>query len=143
MSVYDQLITEFHHRKCAHADIYPGHYACSLGAHIFNLVNQETEVLVANAIPVDTRLHTMFVAPPGFWCIKGAGQEIPATGFTPRGPAGWVREPRGSAGLDTAPPKRHGGPEHDAAGAAGNSPAWARTHEDHDGNPRRPARPQT
>ena len=66
MSVYDQLIEEFHHRKCAHADIYPGHYACSLGAHIFNLVNQETEVLVANAIPVDTRLHTMFVAPPGF-----------------------------------------------------------------------------
>jgi len=66
MSIYDELIEEFVHRKCAHSEIYPGHYACSLGAHMFNLMNQEAEVLVANAIPVDTRLHTMFVAPPGY-----------------------------------------------------------------------------
>lgn len=66
MSIYDELIAEFHHRKCAHADIYPGHYACSVGAHMFNLVNQETEVLIANAIPIDTRLHIMMVAPPGY-----------------------------------------------------------------------------
>lgn len=63
--IYDRMTEEFVHRKCAHADIYPAHYACSLGGHIFNLVNQKTEVLMANAIPVDTRLHTMFVAPPG------------------------------------------------------------------------------
>jgi len=80
--ILDQLTEEFRHRECAHWDIYPEHFACSVGAHIFNLVNQETEVLVTNGIPMDTRMHMMFVAPPGFsktfwleqylrstWCI--------------------------------------------------------------------------
>lgn len=66
MDIYKLILNEFRHRQCAHVDIYPGHFACSIGSHIFNLVNQETEVLIQNGIPVDTRMHIMFVAPPGF-----------------------------------------------------------------------------
>jgi len=65
-NIFNLIEEEFVHRKCAHVDIYPRHFACSLGAHIFNLVNQETEVLVQSSIPVDLRQHIMFVAPPGF-----------------------------------------------------------------------------
>ena len=65
-SIYDLVLKEFDYRKCAHVDIYPKHFVCSLGAHIFNLVNQEIETLIMSSIPVDTRQHVMFVAPPGF-----------------------------------------------------------------------------
>lgn len=82
MNIYKEIMLEFVHRQCAHVDIYPGHFANSIGGHLFNLMNQEKEVLVANGIPVDTRMHVMMVAPPGFsktfwqeqylrgsWCI--------------------------------------------------------------------------
>ena len=65
-NLFDMVLEEFEYRKCAHTDIYPAHFTCSLGAHIFNLVNQEIEIISSNSIPIDTRIHIMFVAPPGF-----------------------------------------------------------------------------
>jgi len=69
-SLFDMILDEFKYRKCAHTDIYPAHFTCSLGAHVFNLVNQEIEIISQSSIPVDTRIHIMFVAPPGFCLDK-------------------------------------------------------------------------
>jgi len=66
MSLYDLILAELEERKCAHVYKYPPYFVCSLGVHLFNLRNQENPVLFEAGRVMDTRLHIMFVSPPGF-----------------------------------------------------------------------------
>ena len=57
---------ELRFRQCAQVDRFPRHYIVSIGAHVFNLMNQEKKIYWRGALVPNTRLHIMFVSPPGF-----------------------------------------------------------------------------
>jgi len=66
MTLRDLILEELHERKCAHVDIFPDYYICSIGCHLFNLVNKAKQIYFEAGKVVDTRLHLLMVAPPGF-----------------------------------------------------------------------------
>jgi len=66
INVFEMILKELRERKCAHVDRYPPFYIASIGAHIFNLRNQKAPLWLEAGRIADSRLHIMFVSPPGF-----------------------------------------------------------------------------
>jgi len=82
VSLYDLILHELEYAKVIHHDVFGQFYTISLGAHLFNLANKgeyeydamgnEESVskgkgsLKTGKRVLDTRLHIMFVTPPGF-----------------------------------------------------------------------------
>ena len=66
MDLYELIIQELEARGCAYVRDFAPFYICSAGAHIFNLMNKRRYVYVEAGRVVDTRVHILFVAPPGF-----------------------------------------------------------------------------
>ncbi len=64
--VYSLILTELKERGCAYVDRFPPYYIASTGCHLFNLMNQQREVLIEGGRVRDTRLHVIFCSPPGF-----------------------------------------------------------------------------
>lgn len=64
--LYDLILEELKHRQSAQYDRFPRFYIASVGAHLFNLANQEKRFYWQSGLMPNTRMHIMFVSPPGF-----------------------------------------------------------------------------
>jgi len=64
--MYELMLRELEHRRCAHVEKFPPYFIASIGAHLFNTVNRVKRIYFEAGRLMDTRLHIMFVAPPGF-----------------------------------------------------------------------------
>jgi len=64
--LYTAIIQELTDRGSAYVDDMCPYYISSIGCHLLNLVNQSLQFYVESGRPIDTRLHILFVAPPGF-----------------------------------------------------------------------------
>jgi len=62
----DDILLTLERRGCTYVRKHAPFYVCSIGAHLFNLVNRDKGILYEAELIYDTRLHIMFVAPPGF-----------------------------------------------------------------------------
>ena len=60
------MITFLESRRVAFADTFAPFFCSSVGAHLFNLVNQQNPILYQFGDIANTRLHIMFIAPPAF-----------------------------------------------------------------------------
>ena len=78
-NIHEKILDELRSSKACHVDRFPPFYNFSIGAHLFNIFNKQTQTYFeARRIP-DTRLQILFVAPPGgektFWMeqyLRGA-----------------------------------------------------------------------
>jgi len=52
-------------QQMACADVFCPYLACSFGAHIFNLHNQEMNIVTSGLIPHNVKLNIILVSPPG------------------------------------------------------------------------------
>jgi len=66
VDLYRLILAELVERKCAYVHKYAPYYIISIGCHLFNIMNRKEHVWVQSGFPIDTRLHIMLVAPPGF-----------------------------------------------------------------------------
>lgn len=68
---YDMIIQQFKDRNTADYDKFPPFFICSIGAHYFNMLNQQGKIYTEAGMTVNTRLHIIMVAPQGqsksFW----------------------------------------------------------------------------
>lgn len=60
------MINELSESGAAYAERFASFYIASIGAHRLNLANQRYEFYVRSRRAEDTRLHVLFIAPPGF-----------------------------------------------------------------------------
>jgi len=66
MDLFELILEELKWRKSAQYERFPRFFISSIGAHLFNLTNQERRIYWQSGIMPNTRLHIMFVSPPGF-----------------------------------------------------------------------------
>lgn len=66
MDLYDIILEELKHRQSAQYERFPRFFIASIGAHLFNLANQEKRFYWQSGLMPNTRMHIMFVSPPGF-----------------------------------------------------------------------------
>ncbi len=82
VTVYNLILEELKYRNVMYYDRFGPFYIVSIGAHLFNLANKGeweypevgdhpppikgSKVLTYESEVVDSRVHIMFVAPPGF-----------------------------------------------------------------------------
>lgn len=101
VSLYDTILQELQSRGCAHSEMFPPYYVCSMGCHLFNRVNKAKQLYFEAGRLVDTRMHILFVAPSGFsksfWLdqfLRGVGSvvgnAIPTTYESSMTEAGWT-----------------------------------------------------
>ena len=68
---FDMILEEFKARNAADYNKYPPFFIASIGAHYFNMLNQQINIYTEAGMTVNTRLHIIFVAPQGqqksFW----------------------------------------------------------------------------
>jgi hypothetical protein len=111
-NIHELILNELANSKACHVDRFPPWYNFSVGAHLFNIHNKTTHTYFeARRIP-DTRLHILFVAPPGgektFWqeqylrgeqaLLLDSGIEIGWTGtLTEAGFVGTIRFEEGES----------------------------------------------
>lgn len=65
-NLYEMILQELEERRCAHTRRFAPFFIVSAGAHLFNLMNKRRYVYFEAGRVVDTRLHILMVAPPGF-----------------------------------------------------------------------------
>lgn len=65
-NLYKDIIAELSESGAAYAERFASFYIASIGAHRLNLANQRYEFYVRSRKAEDTRLHVLFIAPPGF-----------------------------------------------------------------------------
>ena len=65
-NIYKSIIAELSESGAAYAERFASFYIASIGAHRLNLANQRYEFYVRSRKAEDTRLHILFIAPPGF-----------------------------------------------------------------------------
>ena len=66
MTLYNDILDDLHDRKLHFVvKIFPL-YLCSYASHCFNLANQIHHIYSKHGQPVDTRVHIIMVAPPGW-----------------------------------------------------------------------------
>lgn len=63
----DDIISHLKSRKIKFVPRFAPYFIASFGAHVFNLYNKQSEVYTEHGRVPDTRMHTLFVAPPGFF----------------------------------------------------------------------------
>lgn len=66
IDIYKLALLEFQERGCAQFDIFPPFFLSAIGAHLLNLENKERHILVEAGAILDTRIHLLMCAPPGF-----------------------------------------------------------------------------
>jgi len=66
MTLYDEGLKILSRRKVVFAERFIPYFFMSYGAHIFNLMNKRRRIYYEHSRIPDTRLHLLFVAPPGF-----------------------------------------------------------------------------
>lgn len=64
--LYALILNELTEGKVAYAKRFGSFYIVSIGSHIFNLTNRESPITYWSRAERDFRLHTFFVAPPGY-----------------------------------------------------------------------------
>lgn len=65
-NIYDSIIAEEKKRNILHVDDIVPFYTISVGCHVFNIVNQDKRLYTESGAVASTRLHTLFLAFPGF-----------------------------------------------------------------------------
>ena len=72
--IYDLILEELSERKVVYYRTFAPFYIISLGAHIMNLRQMTDPILFEHGEPSNTRVHLLFVAPPGygksFWLFQ-------------------------------------------------------------------------
>jgi hypothetical protein len=66
MDLYEAMLAELFERKCRNVREHAAYYVCSVGAHLFNLVNRRKHIYVTSGQIPDLRLHILMSSPPGF-----------------------------------------------------------------------------
>jgi len=64
--LYGMMIDALKDRGCLYVEKFAVPYICSIGAHIFNLHNHRNKILFEAGRLYNSRVHIMFVAPPGY-----------------------------------------------------------------------------
>jgi hypothetical protein len=67
MSLYDDCLDILRRRQIAFVDEFVPFYLCSVGCHIFNLVNMKKQLFWEHGRIPNLRLHMMMIAPPGYF----------------------------------------------------------------------------
>jgi len=80
MDLYEEIIAELRDRNLAKVETYPPYFISSVGAHLFNLVNRDNEILFEHGQVQDYRLHLMHVAPSGF-CLARDSKILCSDGY--------------------------------------------------------------
>ena len=70
-NAYDMIVQQLKDRNTADYNVFPPFFISSVGAHYFNIINQQTKIYSEAGMTVNTRLHIIMVAPQGqsksFW----------------------------------------------------------------------------
>ena len=66
-NISDMIIGHLRDRKILFVPQFAPYFIASFGAHIFNLVNKQKGIFFEHGRIPDMRMHTLFVAPPGFF----------------------------------------------------------------------------
>ena len=66
MTLYEDIISLLEKRMVANVDILSPLYICSIGSHMFNMVNKTTSVFMESGLLADARVHVIMVTVPGF-----------------------------------------------------------------------------
>jgi hypothetical protein len=72
-NVMDSILNHLQNRGILFVPRFAPYFISSFGCHVFNLVNKQNQVYTEHGRVADTRLHELFVAPPGFFksmCMK-------------------------------------------------------------------------
>lgn len=66
-NVIENIISHLQSRNILFVPRFAPYFIASFGAHVFNLMNKQRAVYTEHGAVPDTRMHTLFVAPPGFF----------------------------------------------------------------------------
>ena len=65
-SLYGEVMKLLKHRMVSNCEVLAPLYICSIGCHVFNIVNKKNLVYSEGAMRADSRLHIIMVTVPGF-----------------------------------------------------------------------------
>ena len=65
-NLYGEIMKLLKHRMVSNCDMLAPLYICSIGCHVFNIVNKKSLVYNEGAMRADSRLHIIMVTVPGF-----------------------------------------------------------------------------
>ena len=66
MEIYDEIMSLLEHRMVSNHKRLAPLYICSIGCHVFNVINKKIKVFTEGALVADCRLHVIMVTVPGF-----------------------------------------------------------------------------